>query len=543
MNTNLPFQSNKPAPDVTEDRELPPMPWGWFAVAFTAELEAGDVRTLRYFQRDLVLFRTEGGQAVLMDAYCPHLGAHLGHGGKVKGETLECPFHHWRFDAQGVCVDVPECDRIPPKARSRRWPVTELNGLIFAWYHPDEIEPTFDFPELEEEGWTEIRTIKWSIASHPQEVGENTVDTAHMRPVHHTLPSNVVRGPELLGPVMDLDLFFVAPGEIVGMDGDNDVKLQTTMYGLGQILAQAHIQNVDLHARYKICSTPIDHEHIDIYATVAVKYNQPKEFIDEVAEIFFDVYTKDFAKDFPIWENKKYRARPVLSAADGPIGIYRKWARQFHTEHARASAPQSPGPATSAGSNGAAAPPRAPAGLERLGDFVPLRRIVSRAAELVPGLDRGLERIGLADLVRDDAAAPEGDDLEQAWSGPKKATPRAASTATTGGNGPRIASAAEYFDTLDQRFVPSAARGVRAVFQWELTGEGGMTRHVVLDDGAMTLHDGAHPSPTVTINIPAADYVRVCNGDLDGKRAFTIGGGKVSGPLRLAMQMKSIFPT
>lgn len=538
MNTNVPFQSNKPAPDVTEDRELPPMPWGWFAIAFSVEVEAGDVRTLRYFERDLVLFRTESGRAVVMDAYCPHLGAHLGYGGTVKGESLECPFHHWRFDAEGACVAVPECDRIPPKARSTKWHVVERNGLIFAWFHPEGTAPSYDFPTLEEEGWTPIRTIKWSIASHPQEVGENTVDTAHMRPVHHTLPSNVVRGPELDGAIMDLDLFFVAPGEIVGMDGDNDVKLQTTMYGLGQILAQAHIQNVDLHARYKICSTPIDREHIDIYATVAVQYNQDQAFIDEVAEIFFDVYTKDFAKDFPIWENKKYRARPVLSAADGPIGIYRKWAKQFHVEAPRSVAggrnDDAPAAAPS-GSERSAEPIHLPSPLDRLTHLVPVQRLLGRARDVLDGL--------MADRAGGDT--PVEDDLAQMWTGPRPAaTPRADQDdeAVTAPAGAKIGSAAEYFDTLHDRFVPEAARGVRAVFQWELSGHGGMTRHVVLDDGTMTLGEGPHTDPTVTIRLPAADYVRVVNGDLDGKRAFTIGGGKVTGPLRIAMKMKSIFP-
>ena len=61
-------------------------PNGWFQIAYSDELEKGQVVPLRYFGKDLVLFRTEGGEAQLLDAYCPHLGAHLGHGGKVQGE-------------------------------------------------------------------------------------------------------------------------------------------------------------------------------------------------------------------------------------------------------------------------------------------------------------------------------------------------------------------------------------------------------------------------------------------------------------------------
>ena len=33
------------------------------------------------------------------------LGAHLGHGGKVEGGCVRCPFHAWRFDEEGRCND------------------------------------------------------------------------------------------------------------------------------------------------------------------------------------------------------------------------------------------------------------------------------------------------------------------------------------------------------------------------------------------------------------------------------------------------------
>jgi hypothetical protein len=62
---------------------FPGYPRGWFVIQFSDELGRGDVKPLRYFGKDLVLFRTESGKPAILDAYCPHLGAHLGHGGKV----------------------------------------------------------------------------------------------------------------------------------------------------------------------------------------------------------------------------------------------------------------------------------------------------------------------------------------------------------------------------------------------------------------------------------------------------------------------------
>ena len=81
---------------------------------------------LRYFGQELVLFRTRSGQAHVLDAYCPHLGAHLGDGGRVVGETLRCPFHGWQYDGSRARASrIPYCERIPPQARVRAWDVQE----------------------------------------------------------------------------------------------------------------------------------------------------------------------------------------------------------------------------------------------------------------------------------------------------------------------------------------------------------------------------------------------------------------------------------
>ena len=65
------------------DRNLDtlPIPFGWFMVAYTDELLVGEVKPLFYFGKDLVLWRGEDGRARVIDAYCKHLGAHMGYGG------------------------------------------------------------------------------------------------------------------------------------------------------------------------------------------------------------------------------------------------------------------------------------------------------------------------------------------------------------------------------------------------------------------------------------------------------------------------------
>ena len=101
-------------------REFPfPLPNGWFQVAYSDELAVGEIKRLEYFGTSLVAFRGEDGRACVLDAHCPHLGAHIGHGGQVAGNSIRCPFHAWEFDGSGGCTRIPYAKRIPPRAQIR----------------------------------------------------------------------------------------------------------------------------------------------------------------------------------------------------------------------------------------------------------------------------------------------------------------------------------------------------------------------------------------------------------------------------------------
>ena len=100
-----------------------PMPMGWFQVLYSHELETGDAIPVEYFEQELVIFRTEDGDAKVVDAFCPHMGAHLGYGireqtGKgprIVGDSIECPFHGWRWNGDGQCTHIPYAKNLPPR--------------------------------------------------------------------------------------------------------------------------------------------------------------------------------------------------------------------------------------------------------------------------------------------------------------------------------------------------------------------------------------------------------------------------------------------
>lgn len=78
----------------------------------SSELKKGDVKNQKLCGRHVVIFRGEDGKPYCLDAYCAHMGANLGEGGKVKHERcIECPFHGWTFDgATGKCVNSAVLD-------------------------------------------------------------------------------------------------------------------------------------------------------------------------------------------------------------------------------------------------------------------------------------------------------------------------------------------------------------------------------------------------------------------------------------------------
>ena len=83
---------------------------GWYWALRSAELKKRQARAVNFLGRELVVFRGEDGQVISLDAYCPHMGAHLA-AGKVEGQNIRCLFHYWKYDAQGKCIEIP-CQKL-----------------------------------------------------------------------------------------------------------------------------------------------------------------------------------------------------------------------------------------------------------------------------------------------------------------------------------------------------------------------------------------------------------------------------------------------
>ncbi len=313
-----------------QEHDVLPIPNGWFAVAFSTDLRVGDVKPISYFDEDLVLFRGRSGEAKVVDAFCPHLGAHLGHGGRVMGDTIRCPFHGWQYDgATGQCTHIPYCERIPPKARVRAWDVQEKNGMIFVWHHLEGKPPEWDFPvqpEIGHSDWSEPRTFELEVPVHVQDMHENNNDPVHFQFVHgmmETPPSEIEFGED--GRYYRI----VSHSEQVTPVGTFQTSLIRDSWGIGlSAVSTTGIPNAGL-LMYS-STTPIDATHTHSRWLLTATNNM----VDVAGEEFMRGITAGVNQDMPIWSNKVHRARPVLCEGDQYLAQFRKWTRQFYsTDH------------------------------------------------------------------------------------------------------------------------------------------------------------------------------------------------------------------
>jgi 3-ketosteroid 9alpha-monooxygenase subunit A len=308
---------------------MPRYPDGWFQIAYSDELGPGAVMPLRYFGKDLVLFRTEAGEAKLLDAHCPHLGAHLGHGGKVKGDCIECPFHAWKFDGGGACVEIPygpAGKKIPPRAQLGTWHLRDVNGLLMAWHHSAGAPPLWEIPALPEYGspeWTPYERRTWKIRTHNQEMAENAVDSAHFLFLHGTQEMPTTHA-ETHGHVLhshSSTLMKTPQGKARG-----EVDVHAHGFGFTTTRFKGIVETLLIAS-----ATAIDEDYCQLRFSFMVKKMVNEGVTSTVGFAFQREVNRQLEQDIPIWENKIYVHPPLLVDGDGPIGLFRRWAKQFYS--------------------------------------------------------------------------------------------------------------------------------------------------------------------------------------------------------------------
>ncbi len=322
-------------PPLAELTPRRPYPDGWFAVAFAEELPPGRVLRRRFMGEDLVVYRTRGGVVRAVEPYCPHLGAHLGHGGRVEGEDIVCPFHHFAFGVDGACVRTGYGTR-PPAARLAQREVREVNGAILAWHHAGGDAPAWEVAAQSTDGFPSPSRHVRTIVDHPQDIVENAVDVGHIGPVHGYREVSVRRPFATQGPSFTIG---ASAQRMVPLGGPVEIAFDIVVHGVGHLWVDATIPRLHAAAQFQAMATPLDPRRVELRYSVALRVGT--ESAHPHARLLLSrllthalgpVFRHDMARDFPIWEHKVYVDRPSLAKGDGPLPAFRRWTEQFYSQ-------------------------------------------------------------------------------------------------------------------------------------------------------------------------------------------------------------------
>jgi 5,5'-dehydrodivanillate O-demethylase len=159
----------------------------WHPVAAAAELsDEKPIRAVKILNEELVVYRNRRGEYGLVGEHCPHRSASLAYG-RVEQEGIRCPYHGWKFDQTGRCLEQPA---EPPESTFKdrikhiAYPVQYLGGLLYAYLGP---APAPLLPRWDVLVWEHGRRwiVKESIIDcNWLQPMENSVDPSHLYWLH-----------------------------------------------------------------------------------------------------------------------------------------------------------------------------------------------------------------------------------------------------------------------------------------------------------------------------------------------------------------------
>lgn len=309
-----------------------PYPTGWYRFRYSHELRAGQAIGGRFFGRELVGWRDAAGRPHVMDAHCRHLGAHLGDG-TVRGDTLQCPFHGWRYGGDGRCRVVPFVDTVPEGAAVTSHPVVERSGVVWFWHDLDGAAPWFEVPDLPEcsaPTWRRRSGHRRVIRSRIQDPRENAVDTAHTPFVHRrsfpVLPGTTPAIEDWRESDGGTRLDFTIVSTVGRPSRPRTIRVAFTMVGPG-FASMAALDPADL--LFVVPLTPVDEQRLVFTMQSWVRRSRVPFLNDLLGLLGFRYFLRGLLEDYPIFERKTYLTEPLLTEADGPVAELRRWLARF----------------------------------------------------------------------------------------------------------------------------------------------------------------------------------------------------------------------
>lgn len=160
----------------------------WLPALLSEELSEPDGEPVRLelLSEKMLAFRDSSGRLGVIDEFCAHRGVSLWFG-RNEENGIRCPYHGWKYDVKGNCVEVPSepveskyCEKIKLKS----YPLVEKGGIIWIYMGPPEKQP--DVPDYE---FTQRGESARFITKRIQECNwlqalEGGIDSSHVSWLH-----------------------------------------------------------------------------------------------------------------------------------------------------------------------------------------------------------------------------------------------------------------------------------------------------------------------------------------------------------------------
>ena len=364
----------------------------WYHLVDSAELVGDRVVEVRALGKTLALWRGADGKPVCHGAFCPHLGANLAVGGTVVDGTIQCPFHKWRFNADGTAHSVPyakEGARCATARRLQTYPCVDFCGLVMVFYHvdfydgagrdvaPDYPLPTFVEAELRGEissstagavgaprsAWTPH--LAWDIGFvrlHPTDWVDQAGDHAHFHTLHNEIivPWTTAPLPSWLKRLVPLSI----KHELASYRGDDPAwkaKVAADGYGAaeaayifftdraglawrGQLLRTTVAETLEMYCgpalmifhipftlgafKVLVSTTPV---HGGSVMRVRTFTNSRNPLVRALSWLLQGVSASQLAADIVIMQNRIRLRKPALQPFDGPFNRVNAWLKTFYS--------------------------------------------------------------------------------------------------------------------------------------------------------------------------------------------------------------------
>ena len=317
-------------------------PTGWFQVAWSDEIAPGEVRSLHYFGQDFVIWRGQDGQLRALDAYCLHIGGHLGVNSRVDGDEIVCPWHGWQWDGDGRNTLIPyDTQRCKQNIRITPWTVLEYYGTVLVWHdragRPPLWQP-YGYKELDSGEFYDMgpdaRQV-WRVKAHVQNPGENAADFAHIKYVHGAGEPPEYQDYRFEGHIWSarLSAHYGKGKQSTWLtpDGAVEVGVEFANFGIG--MGHSRWFAPFTPALMLMNSTPVDDTYIDMHFSMTTIKEEGHDRPAGPARKMIDHQRRTVEQDFYTWENMKILDKPNFTPMETKLwGSYRRWASWFYPE-------------------------------------------------------------------------------------------------------------------------------------------------------------------------------------------------------------------